>query len=139
MGTSDLLRHQIIRSLPLLQTERIPDAAVLIWEQMAAQIISIVGEGGFNVALLEKFDPCPVNIFPGSSSTRTQHRPGTRFAELKTCLERQTPEHASAANLLLLITFTDILASLIGESLTTRILRLAWGYDAANSAGKETK
>ena len=55
------------------------------------------------------------------------------------CLERQTPEHASEANLLLLITFTDILASLIGERLTTRILRLAWGYDAANSAGKEIK
>ena len=49
------------------------------------------------------------------------------------CLERQTPEHAREANLLLLITFTDILASLIGEQLTTSILRLAWENDAADS------
>jgi len=136
MGTSDLLRHQIIKSLPLWQTEKISDAAVFIWEQMAIQIISIVGEGGFNslysrsLVLTQstffwlEFDP---------HSTQTKHR----FAELKMCLEGQTPEHASAANLLLLITFTDILASLIGEQLTTSILRLAWGYDAADSASKE--
>jgi hypothetical protein len=138
MGTSDLLRHQIIRSLPLLQTERIPDAAVLIWEQMAAQIISIVGEGGFNSLYSRSL------VLARSTYSWLEFDPqttpnGQRFAELKMCLERQTPEHASAANLLLLITFTDILASLIGERLTTRILRLAWGYDAANSAGKETK
>lgn len=138
MGTSDLLRHQIIKSLPLLQTKKIPDAAVLIWEQMATQIISIVGEGGFSslysrsLVLTQssyfwlEFDP---------HSTQAEHR----FAELKMCLERQTPAHASEANLQLLITFTDILASLIGEQLTTSILRLAWDYDAADSASKEIK
>jgi len=46
---------------------------------------------------------------------------------------------ASAANSLLLIKFTDILASLIGEGLTTSILRSAWGNDAPNRAGKELK
>jgi hypothetical protein len=138
MGTSDLLRHQIIKSLPLLQTESISEGAVLIWEQMATQIVSIVGEGGFNslysrsLALTQsayfwlEFDP---------HTTQTEQR----FSELKMCLERQTPEHASAANLLLLITFTDILASLIGERLTTSILRLAWENDAADSDSKEIK
>ena len=138
MGTSDLLRHQIIKSLPLLQTEKISDAAVVIWEQMAKEIISIAGVGGFNTLYSRslvltqstyfwlEFDP---------HSTQTGHR----FAELKMCLERQTPEHASEANLLLLITFTDTLASLIGEQLTTNILRLAWGYDAADSASKGIK
>ena len=48
------------------------------------------------------------------------------------CLERQTPAQASEANRLLLITFTDILASLIGEQLTTSILRLAWANDASD-------
>ena len=138
MGTSDLLRHQIIRSLPLLQTERIPDAAVLIWEQMAAQIISIVGEGGFNSLFSRSLILTQSTYFWLEFDPQTTPN-GHRFAELKMCLERQTPEHARAANLLLLITFTDILASLIGERLTTSILRLAWGYDAANSAGKEIK
>lgn len=138
MDTNDLLRHQIVKSLPLLQTEKISDAAVSVWEQMAVQIISIVGEGGFSslysrsLVLTQstffwlEFDP---------HSTQIEHR----FAELKMCLEKQTPAHAREANLMLLITFTDILASLIGEQLTTSILRLAWDYDAVDSAGKEIK
>jgi len=138
MDTNYLLRHQVIKSLPLLQTEKISDTAVSVWEQMAVQIISLVGEGGFNslysrsLVLTQstyfwlEFDP---------HSTQAEHR----FAELKMCLERQTPAHASEANLQLLITFTDILASLIGEQLTTSILRSAWGYDAADSASKERK
>jgi hypothetical protein len=62
-----------------------------------------------------------------------------RFAELKVRLAEQTPAQASAASRLLLITFTDILASLIGEQLTTSILRSAWGDDASDKAGKELK
>ena len=54
-------------------------------------------------------------------------------------LEGQTPVQASEANSLLLITFTDILASLIGEQLTTRILCSAWGNDAQDRPDKEFK
>ncbi len=43
--------------------------------------------------------------------------------------EGHTPAQASEANRLLLITFTDILSSLIGEELTTSILRSAWGSE----------
>ena len=48
MGTSNFPLHRMIKNLQQLQTGNIPDAAVLVWEQMADQIISIVGEGGFN-------------------------------------------------------------------------------------------
>ena len=51
--------------------------------------------------------------------------------------EGQTTAQISAANCLLLTTFTDILASLIGEELTISILRLAWGNVASDRAGKE--
>jgi hypothetical protein len=54
-------------------------------------------------------------------------------------LSDQTPAQAGAANRLLLITFTDIMASLIGEALTTRILSSAWGNVAADKNGKELK
>ena len=52
------------------------------------------------------------------------------------CFEGQTPEEISAANSLLLITFADILATLIGEELTATILHSAWG-DALTRPGKE--
>ena len=53
--------------------------------------------------------------------------------------ERQSSAQASAANSLLLINFANILASLIGEQLTTSILRSAWGNDASMKADKEFK
>lgn len=137
METSELLRHQIINSLPLLRTEKLPDAAVLIWEQMATQIISIVGEGGFNSLYSRSLDLTQSAFFWLDFDPHSIQA-GQRFAELKVCLEKQTPERAREANFLLLTTFTDILASLIGEQLTISILRLAWTIDAAESRKEKT-
>ncbi|MFC3111454.1 hypothetical protein ACFOFO_26525 [Undibacterium arcticum] len=138
MATSDVLRHQIINSLLAQHTEKVADAAINLWEQMATQIISIVGEGGFN-SLYARSVFLTQSTFPwladGALSPRTDHR----FAALKICFEEQTPAQTSAANSLLMITFTDILTSLIGEQLTTNILRSAWGNDASDKAGKEFK
>jgi hypothetical protein len=136
MGTDNLPRNQIIKNLPQLQTGNIPDAAVLVWEKLAEQIVSIVGEGGFNT-LYSRSLTLTQSIYFWLEFDPHLPQTGHRFAELKMCLERQTPEHALEANLLLLNTFTDILASLIGEQLTTSILRLAWGNVAEDNPGKE--
>ena len=136
METSNLLRHQITKSLMSRHAESVADAAIDLWQRMASEIISIVGEGGFNslyarsVFLSQSSFPWLAAISP---SPQTDHR----FAALRITLEGQTPAQASAANSLLLITFTDILATLIGEELTTNILSLAWGDDASNSPAKE--
>ena len=136
MDTSDLLRHQIIISLTAQHTEKVADVAVSLWEQMATQIISIVGEGGFN-SLYARSVFLTQSTFPWLAASSLSPQNDCRFAALKTSLEGQTPAQASAASSLLLLTFTDILASLIGEQLTTRILRSAWGYDASDRASKE--
>src|SRR5665647_397255 len=47
METRDLLRHQIIKGLMTQHPEKAAEAAINLWEQMAAQIISILGEDGF--------------------------------------------------------------------------------------------
>ena len=125
MQPSDLPRHQLIRTLTAQHPEKVADAAIGLWEQVAAQIISIVGEGGFN-ALYARSVFLTQSNFPWleeRAPPQTEHR----FAKLKTSLAGQTPEQASAANNLLLITFTDIVATLIGEQMTNTILRSAWG------------
>jgi hypothetical protein len=118
-------------------TEKVADAAIRIWEQMAIQIISIVGEDGFNSLYARSIFLCQPRFpwLPPTSLPAPQI--DQRFAGLKTTLEEQAPAQATEANSLLLITFTDILASLIGEQLTTRILRLAWDTDIWNSTTKE--
>lgn len=138
MENSDSLRHQLIAHLLAQHTENDSDAAVLLWEQMATQIISIVGEGGFN-ALFARSVFLTQSAFPWIAACALSPQADHRFAQLKTCLEAQAPTQASAANSLLLITFTDILVSLIGDQLTANILHTAWGSVASDTAGKECK
>lgn len=135
MESHDLLRHQIIKNLISQPAEKEADAALHVWEQMATQIISIVGEEGFN-SLYARSIFLTQSTFPwlaAGPAPQSDHR----FAGLKTSLDGQTPAQASEANTLLLITFIEILASLIGTQLTSHILQLAWGIDPSNSTGKE--
>ncbi len=104
------------------------DAAINLWEQMATQIIAIVGEGGFN-SLYARSVFLTRSTFPWLAAGALPPQADQLFAGLKTSLEGQTQAQAVKASSLLLITFTDILASLIGEQLTTSILRLAWGSE----------
>jgi hypothetical protein len=138
MENSGLLRHQIINNLIDQRTEKVADAAVILWEQMATQIILIIGQGGFN-SLYERSLFLTQSTFPWFSANSTTSPLGQRFADLKKCFEGQPPVQAREANSLLLITFTDILASLIGEQLTTSILRSSWGNSALVGPGKEFK
>lgn len=125
MEASDSLRHKIIDDLMAPHTEKVADAAVKFWELMAAQIVSIVGEDGFTSLYIRSLFLAQ-STFPWLAPCTLMPQPGNRFEMLKNSLEEQTPMLASKANYLLLITFTDILASLIGEELTISILRLAW-------------
>jgi len=122
--TSDLLRQQIVKRRMAQPTEEVADAAINLWEHLATQIISIVGEGGFN-SIYARSVFLTQSTFPWLAADSLSPQTDHRFAELKISLEGQTPEQTNAGNSLLLITFTDILASLIGEQLTSLILRSA--------------
>ena len=138
MDMSSTPRHQMVESLTARHSGKVADAAVLPWEQVASKIISIVGEGGFH-SLYARSLFLSQTGFPWLAACSLSPPPDQRFAELKKCLEAQAPAQACAANSLLLITFTDILASLIGEALTTSILRSAWGNDAPDQTDKDFK
>ena len=112
-------------------------AAIGLWNQMADQIIAIVGEAGFD-SLFARSLFLTQSTFPwlsvGAASRPSDHR----FADLQASLDGTTPELASEANRRLLIIFTDILASLIGEPLTERILNSAWGSDTHYKDNKDS-
>lgn len=138
METRDLPRHQLIERLMAQHPEKVADAAIDLWEQMATQIISIVGEDGFN-SLYARSVFLAQPTFPWLTTNSPSQQTDQGFAELKNRLEGQTPSQAREANSLLLLTFTGILAALIGEPLTTRILCSAWGDDVSTSTSKEFK
>jgi hypothetical protein len=136
MATSDLPRHQIIKILMAQPPEKAADAAIHIWEQMASHIITIIGEDGFNSLYARSLFLSQAK-FPWLSTSSPTPNAVHRFDELKTSLEAQAPAQASEANSLLLVTFIEILASLIGAQLTSHILQLAWGINTGNSTNKE--
>ncbi|MFN2329964.1 MAG: hypothetical protein ABR612_13700 [Chromatocurvus sp.] len=139
MEDLSLKRRQIIASLLAQQPENIADAAMGHWERLADEIVLIVGEAGF-ASLYERCLHQAQSTFawlpPGSSLAQSPSQ-SQRFVELGVRLADQTPAHACAAHSLLLTLFTDILASLIGEQLTSSILRAAWGNLASVTSGKE--
>jgi hypothetical protein len=138
MATSDLLRHQIINSLTAQHTEKVADAAIDLWEQMATQIVAIVGKSSFDSLYGRSVFQSRIT-FPWLAAGALPPQAAQRFAGLKMSLDKQTLVQASEANRLLLINFTDILSSVIGEQLTTHILRSAWGNDASDRTCKDFK
>lgn len=138
METRDLPWHPLIERLMAQRPESVADAAIDLWAKMATQIISIVGEDGFN-SLYARSVFLAQPTFPWLTASSLSQPNDQRFAELKKHLEGQTPSQAREANSLLLLTFTGILAALIGEPLTTHILCAAWGDDASTSTCKEFK
>ncbi|CAH1385605.1 conserved hypothetical protein [Candidatus Nitrotoga sp. M5] len=136
METNCLLRHNIIKDHIAMNPEEAVDAAIKLWEQMATEIISIVGEIGFN-SLYSRSISLTQSTFPWVAASSKLPLIDQRLPELKIDFDGQSPEKVSEANCLLLITFTDILASLIGEQLTTTILSSAWGNSALANTSKE--
>ncbi len=131
-----LLRQHLIASLIAQQPEHVADVAMDHWQKLADEIISIVGEAGFN-SLYERSVLLAQSDFPWIPLCPPSSEAPHRFAEFGARLADQAPADARAAHNLLLTTFTDILASLIGEQLTASILRSAWGNPASYPAGKE--
>lgn len=116
------------------------DKTVHLWERLAAELISIIGEGGFD-SLYARSIHLSKAAFPwlGHSPASPAQPTDSRFAAVKMSLEGRDFAEASQASIHLLTTFIDILALLIGEHLTTNMLRSAWGDDALEPAVKELR
>ena len=136
METIGNIRHQSIQRMTAAQASQTADAAIGQWDSAATQIIAIVGEAGFN-SLYARSLFLSQSKYPLLVSATALTAGDHRFANLKASLQAVTPELANEANRMLLTVFTDILASLIGEQLTTRILDSAWSLDPHYMTGKE--
>jgi hypothetical protein len=78
METSDLLRYQIIKSVIAQHPEK--GAAINLWEQMASEVISIVGEGGFN-SLYARSLFLSQSTFPWLAAASLSAQTDSRFAD----------------------------------------------------------
>ena len=116
--------------------DAIVDVSILLWEKLARELVSIIGDGGFQ-SLYKRSVHLNIPTFPWMSSCYSSIPNGSGFDELKKCLAAQDLKIAGEASTALLITFIDVLALLIGELLTSSILDLAWADHASDTVVKE--
>lgn len=138
MAITDTPRHQMIRRAVTQQPDTLASVTGALWTRLAAELVSIIGKGGFDSLYSRSIHLAGMD-FPWLASCHLSQQADSRFANLQTGLEGRDFAEASEASIALLTTFIDILATLIGESLTNGILRSAWGDDALDSAVKELR
>lgn len=136
MATIDDQRHQMIRIVIMRRPDAIGDVTLQLWERLASELTSIIGDGGFQSLYARSVHLARVT-FPWIVLNQPAMPTVAVFANLKKCLEERDSTLACEASITLLKIFIDILILLIGELLTTSILRSAWGDDAVNIAGTE--
>lgn len=101
---------------------RIADSAVAVWRELDSALSPIIGQRG--VAAL--FKRSLLLTVPEHTSLVAEHWEAQTegdFESLRASLKRQSVSNAIATNGALLQQFVDLLTTLIGESLTERLLQ----------------
>lgn len=107
-----------------------PDAAALaaafvgMWQQTTRQLEPVIGVRGVDV-LLGRALHLTARDFPWLP-TPVQDNSAASLEMLQACLAGRSAPEAGDAGETLLLTFTGLLAGMIGESLTRRLLGAGW-------------
>ncbi|MGM0648791.1 MAG: hypothetical protein ACQESZ_10455 [Bacteroidota bacterium] len=107
------------------ESEAIADAAVTTWLAMTAQLEPVLGFQGVNV-LFRRAIYVTKTTFPDLVISNFNEESVNLIPDLKAYLAGCEATDALEAACILLETFTKLLAALIGESLTSRLLSKAW-------------
>jgi hypothetical protein len=123
------LRRDVIRDKLMQCAGKAPDAnaiaaaTVAIWPQVVVRLAPVIGVRGID-ALFRRTLHLTSRSFPCVSGD-VGH--GTAALDaISARLRREDASTAAAASCLLLFAFTELLADLIGESLTDRLLAPVW-------------
>lgn len=103
-------------------------ATVGVVRLLNAELASVIGSQA-TAALYARSVHLTRPAFQWLTQTATDP-PEARLAALQSDLSAREPSEARKAGEALLLTFADLLVSLIGEPLTHRLLRSAWGRPA---------
>jgi hypothetical protein len=107
------------------QPEDIGAASLQLWEHLARELISIIGEAGFE-SLYSRCGFLLQDEFPWLQLSKSSSQISTRLHDLKKQLDQQELALAERASRALLDTFIRLLSGLIGAGLTRNILQVAW-------------
>jgi hypothetical protein len=126
-----------LRTGPAADAARITDAVISALQEIEAALAPIVGQRG--VAALCKrslFLASPAH--PWLAGTHEGLQATIDLAPLKAALSQQTSGDAAAGGTALLVTFHELLGSLVGPALTERLLRSVWAHSSSGEPPQDT-
>lgn len=125
------MRHLAIESALLHAAGDAPDAeavaaaAIDVWRRMAARLTPVIGAQGVDV-LFRRALLLTSRVFVWLAAVNNDDDADALQESLRRCLASQERAVAMAASVALLIRFSELLTSLIGETLTGRLLEQVW-------------
>lgn len=122
---------------PAAGAEALAAAARRAYEDLARVAAPLIGQVGVN-ALTGRAVHLAQRQYPWLVHTREPRQAEGPFAQVVFCLERQDPAVATEAAGAVFATFTGLLVTFIGESLTARLLRKAWPDAFSDASTEET-
>lgn len=108
-----------------LDENKVGEATLSIWQQMVTWLAPIIGVRGLN-ALFSRSLNLTKSTFPGLAFNGDHVDNDTLLLSLKERLSDCEKDDAIEASYVLLVTFTELLSNLIGESVTEQLLRPVW-------------
>lgn len=107
-------------------------------DELTAVFAPLISSGGVAALVSRAFDLAR-REFPADERRGDNAATDQPFDAVTRWLERQVPSAATEAAATLFATFAELLATLIGESLTMRYLQKAWpdGFSDAQPKGKK--
>lgn len=106
-------------------TKAIAAATLDTWHQVSARLAPVIGARGVDALFSRALYLTSVN-FPWLAISAEQGDSASQLASFGARLEVQETAAAMGAGQALMTTFVELLASLIGESLTARLLNPVW-------------
>ena len=120
-----------------VDVERVADAIVVVWLEINQALHPIIGYRGV-AALFNRSLKIAIREHAWLGDGHQGVLAAVDASALKATLLRQTPDVAMAGGIALLVTFHELLASLVGPSLTDQLLCAVWTQPSSVPTGQET-
>jgi hypothetical protein len=113
-------------------------AAARVYEKLTASLSPIVGQAGIHALLSRSIHLAAAEHASLAGAARAD--PASQAASLQARLQTLDPEEITETAVALFATFTGLLASFIGDTLTSRLLQDAWPeIPFGESSAEETR
>ena len=140
---SENIRQSVFRQMLMREAGPGADASVVaaaalrLCERVARRLVPLIGESGV-IAICDRGLYLAQRRVPGLTPARAPEADDGPFTRAHLFIEHQEPALVSEAAVALLTTVSELLASFIGDSLTTHLLREALSDDFDGETTEET-